>query len=217
MKTPGLSAALLLAFSGMAQAQGIRDLSMTPAEMLQQNLHVNPSGAAQQGTSLPPGLPGSATWPKPGGGQAPVTGAPLPADSYMAGYCAPDFRPLIARSGRYAGMAACLQQQREQACQLYARMPADARGALDNAIHCLARRSEAMDHGDEAEEEDSGWNFAGLGGRKKAPVSMAGCAGGDTQRLAMIQRYWDDQNTVYALVFLPDLVMDSSGSCLNQR
>lgn len=189
-----------------AQAARIQDLSMTPNEMIQQNMNVNHAGKPLPGPNLSPTMPGGQDrW----GNDLPVTGTPdnAPSGNYMTGYCDPNFKPMMARSAAYAGMAACLQKQRDEACQLYQAAANDVRRMIDESVNCMAAGMEGDTMGD---DEDS--DFAPT--RSAMPT---GCGAVDSKRLSMVKRYWNDQNTAYALVFVPDLVMDNSGSCLKKR
>jgi hypothetical protein len=105
---------------------------------------------------------------------------------FMDGYCDPNFN-----AGVGAGQASqgCIDNAKRQACDIFSRLPRDAQGLLDRTLSC-------------AFSADSG----GYG-------SYDDCAGYDSQRLQAIKAYWNDQETVYALVFLPDLVQNPAASC----
>ncbi len=218
MKTVWLMAAGMMMASHGAWAAGIRDLSMSPTEMLQQNMNVNhaPTG----GSNLTPDVSGINTnnGMQKLGNVAPIVGTPgqLPSKNYMDGYCDPNFKPLMGRSPQYAGIASCLEQQKSEACKLYQSVPADVKQALDASINCMAQASDAAGTGDAGEDsEGDGWGA--LPPAQGYAATMAHCGAADTRRLHLLKHYWSDQNLAYALVFVPDLVMDSSGSCLNRR
>lgn len=195
--------------SGQAFADGrIHDLSMTPNEMIQQNMHVNKPGVPiTGGSNMTPAGTGQG-WGTGATGE-PITGAPenMPSNNYMTGYCDPNFKPMVSRNAQYATMAACLQQQREEACGLYKSAGADVRRAIDDSVNCAAQSM-----GGAEENEDGTLNF----GAVASPLAAA-CGDADTRRLGLIKKYWSEKDTAYALVFVPDLVMDNSANCLKRR
>ena len=200
-------------FNALAQQGRVRDLSMTQQEMIQQKVPANQAGVPLGGSNLSPSIPGNSNFSR---GTPAITGTTdaHPSKNYMDGYCDPNFKPLMAQSAQHASMVSCLERQKTEACSLYQSAPDDARAAIDASVNCAARAMNAMgDDGGESDEEDSGWGSWG-GRATTAPVS---CVKYDAQRLTVLKRYWDDNNTAYALVFLPDLVMDASGSCVNTR
>lgn len=206
MKTAWLAAGMVVLTHGAWAADRIPDLSMSPQEMLQQGLNVNRGAVGGTASTGPVG----SSNPMPNFDHiAPVVGAPsgLPGTNYMDGYCDPNFKPMMAKSPQYAGIATCLEQQRNQACQLYQSVPGDVKKALDDSINCLAQANADMENA--AGNDDSG------AAAYTTPAKHCGAT--DTRRLALVKRYWNDQNLSYALVFVPDLVMDSSGSCLQRR
>ena len=101
------------------------------------------------------------------------------------------------RSASYAGIANCLAQQKTDACRLYQSVPQDVKQALDDSINCMAQMSDTAGNATTA--------------------SVSNCGVTDTRRLALVKRYWNDANLAYALVFVPDLVMDNAGDCLIRR
>ena len=180
-----------------AWAARIQDLSMTPNEMVQQGVNVN--RAPVSGTTTTPNFPTTATST---GGMAhlpPIAGVVTggPSTNYMDGYCDPNFKPLMGRSASYAGIANCLAQQKTDACRLYQSVPQDVKQALDDSINCMAQMSDTAGNATTA--------------------SVSNCGVTDTRRLALVKRYWNDANLAYALVFVPDLVMDNAGDCLIRR
>jgi hypothetical protein len=205
MKHLFIAAVMVVGFAAQAQAR-IQNLSMTPQEMLQQNMNINKPGVPLPGPNLSPAMPQAGNgWSN---NAAPITGAPgsMPSNSYMEGFCDPNFRPLISRNAQIASMAACMQQQRGEACRMYREVPEDVRRVLDETINCAAQAAEGNEG---SEDEDGNWSAT--------PGQGSHCGASDTRRMDLVKKYWTDQNTVYALVFVPDLVMDNSGNCLRKR
>jgi hypothetical protein len=204
---------LCAAFPYNALAQRIQNLSMSPQEMRTQNVQTQTAPQQQQhlpGNNLmPPGQTQNG-YPVPIGPAAALAGQPVgaTAGSYMEGYCDPNFKPILANNAKYARMASCLEEQKQQACGMYQVLPADAKRSLDFTLNCLG----AQQNGGEMVE-------AADGTLQPAPVTGAArdCGAFDTQRLTLLKQYWQDANTAYALVFLPDLVMDSGGQCMGGR
>lgn len=217
MKYSLLALTVLCLLPHMAQAKRLSDLSMTPGEMMEQHLNVNQPGTPLGAQPVATGTPGAAPWGTGNNGIPPAPGGQgASGTNYMDGYCDPNFKPMVSKNTQYAAMASCLEQQKTQACQMYRALPDDARVAINNSINCVARVNAAAENGEPQDEEDSGgWGFGGWGNTTtNTPTS---CVKADVKRLELLKNYWGkDQNTAYALVFLPDLVMDNSGTCLKR-
>lgn len=194
-----------------AQAKRIQDLSMSPNEMIRNNVQTNVPQQQQPlpGSNMMPAYPTQGGYPAPGSNVQPLIGQQaVPSNNYMDGYCDPNFKPLLSRNPQYANMAACLEQQKIQACDLYRTLPVDAKKAVDDSMNCLAGQQEG---GGLVEAPDGTLQPAAPAGRTQD------CGYTDTNRLAMVKRYWQDQNVAYAIIFVPDLAMDNSGACLGGR
>lgn len=167
-----------------ALAQGrIPDLSMPPDESLRQpdishqNDNIQPLMNQNVGTA--PNIPiGQNNLPPE-----------QPGTHFIDGYCDPNFRPLIANTPGLAGMQECLEQQKQQSCDTFRNLPADAKRAVSDTVDCRYQ--------------------AGGGNTQTA----ADCSRSDTLRLQMLKKYWGDSDTARALVFLPDDVLGTSGKC----
>lgn len=198
-----------LLLASPAQAQRVQNLSMSPEEMRKQNVQtrINPTTTNNRlpGNDLMPSVPTQNGYPviSAPGAQQPVNNQ----GHFMDGYCDPNFKPLLARNPKYAGMANCLEQQKQQACGLYAALPPDARGVMDATMDCMAQQQ----NGGLEEAPD------GTLQPTAAPAIARDCSYNDSQRLNLLKRYWQDANTAYALVFIPDLAMDAGGSCMGGR
>lgn len=213
----GICASIMLA--NAAQAGRIPNLSMTPTEMRKEGLHrnkattnnTNGSLNNNPGSNLYPTTPFNNAYPQAQGmtpSTAPYPGAPAMANNYMEGYCDPNFQPILSRNASYARIANCLAQLREQACSLYRTMPQDAKTVVDQSVNCLS--------------QNAGSNAGGLieapdGTLQPAPPSQStdACLEADSARLQMLKRYWNEEQTAYAIVFVPDMAMDNSGRCIN--
>lgn len=177
-------------------AQRIPDNSLSPAETaLQPNISNNSAYQQylKQNNISDPRYPSDAPMP-------PDINTPPASGSFMDNYCDPNFKPLIANDPHYANLADCIQQQKAEPCSQYQQLPADAKRVLDEAISCA---SDMQD-----DENPNG---------QQAANNTANCDDSDISRLQLIKKYWRDQNTVYALVFLPDEVTNASTQCLRGR
>jgi hypothetical protein len=182
-----------------ALAQRMQDLSMSPSEMMQQpqvlnNTQQNRSSAPSNGNIYPNQGQQYNTQPPQ------VNPSFRPSNNYMDGYCDPNFQPAMATS-RFAGMQSCQQELRQNSCARYQALPADAKAALDEAINCLFTSGNGDDEG-------------GFWGNNTPRRS---CGDANLSRLDLMKKYWADENVSYALVFLPDDVMGTSGQCLQGR
>jgi hypothetical protein len=171
-------------------AKSIPDYSLSPAETAQQPSSPSTNPAYQQylnqNNLSNPGLPANAQTP---------TNTPSVATRFMNGFCDPNFNPAIAGNPQYASMATCLRQQRESICAQFQTLPEDAKRALDQTLDCNSKIL-------------NGENPDGQ------PSTIGTCSETDSTRLQLIKKYWKDQNTARALLFLPDDVVDSSSKCL---
>jgi len=181
-----LIAALL--FASESFAQQIPDYSLTPSEMRQQQY--NNSTAPINSDQIHSADPSFPSAPLPGGNTL------TPAKRFMDGYCDRNFHPAIASDPRYANLGNCLEQQKQQVCNQFQQLPEDVKSALDETIACTESGGDILPPGQEYDQHN------------------AACDNTDTARLQLLKKYWRDPNTAYALVFLPDDVLDSSGKCL---
>jgi len=122
------------------------------------------------------------------------------AEHYLDGYCDPNFTPIASRN---RGVANCMKQQKEAACSQFARMPKDVKKVLYLATDCAYEASENGGY-----DEDSEYTATSYG-------SSRGCAGASDRRLQLAKKYWDKEEVVEALVFLPDAVLGDTASCIN--
>ncbi len=190
-----LIALLLLGTHGnltMAYAQRMQDYSMSPEESLQQpdisgsqpsNYNQFIRGAQQPQQHSPIGAIG--------GNVGAVGQAGLPsaasANSFMAGFCDPGFRPAVAAT---TGVQACIEQQRQNACQEFQRLPQEVQDVIDRSISC-----------------------AYIAASGEAPSDNAGCANENAARLELLKKYASDPLSNHALIFMQDSVLNPSANC----
>jgi len=178
----------LLTSPTFAQSQ-MRDYSLSPGESVQQpnvsHAQSNTGGVAPLGSasstqfnpySSPLNRPNLVYNPNP----------QTPANSFMTGYCDPNFHPLVMTGN----MQTCFQAAQQQVCQQFQQLPADVQTALDTATACVYNAA----NGDASATEN--------------------CSAYDTNRLQLLKKYWQDQNTSYAILFLPDEVLNGPAKCM---
>lgn len=187
--------------ASMALAQKMHDYSLSPAETFSQS--GNKGG--RQDTSYQNYLKQNG-FNKPAADPRTALGAPAaqPAGSFMEGYCDPDFRPAIAANPRFAGMEECLNQAKQQLCASFAQLPPEVKATLNETLSCMNDTTDPVE-GDVQED---------LIERR---YRQAGCAANSSDRLQLLRKYWQDQNVSYALVFLPDDVIDAPNNCIRRR
>lgn len=219
MKRYNLLMAALIAVAPMsAQAQRIPNLSMSDSEMLDQGIQYQQpknnggggGGAMMPGKNMYPAIPSAPIQNGLPAINAPVSAAQMPqGGNYMDNYCDQNYRPMIAQGASYANMAQCLEQQRQQACQLYRDMPPEARRVVDDTMNCMSGGQ--FSAGGLVEMPD--------GTLQPAASQNAGrnCDATNAARLQAVARYWGDQVIAYSLIFIPELALDLSGSCMGGR
>ena len=114
--------------------------------------------------------------------------------SFMANYCDDNFRPLVANNPTLSAMQSCIADKKQDLCTRFAKLPADARQLLDRHIACTYSVSEITD-------------------ASKAPD----CDADSSERLRLTKIYWKDPETVRALIFLPDDIIEAETSCVSSR
>jgi hypothetical protein len=186
-----ITALILCLLAGHAYAQEqprIPDLSLSPEESFRQpdishsqsdgfGTPTNPQDFGHDNADYTPG--------------AYNTGG---ASSFMAGYCDPNFKPIIANAPGLSALQSCLETQKRQSCDEFQHLPADAQAALDSVIDCMQSDSDTAD-GQRAADDP-------------------GCLSGDTQRLRLLKKYWHNEAITHALVFMPDDIVAASGKCM---
>lgn len=187
----------LLAHGAYAQEEPKRipDLSMSPEESFQDLNNSRPPGNAGSGYSgYNNYIPQNAAR-----GMNPSVQNDLysngPSGHFMSGYCDPDFKPVIANAPGLSGLQSCLEEQKQQVCEAFQTLPADAARALDDTIGCIYVTSE----NDPSNAQ---------------PANDPACVTNDSLRLRLVKKYWRDEHIAHALVFMPDEVLNASGKCI---
>lgn len=193
-----------------AQASGapMRDMSLSPSDTMRQPTitHSSPQDYFNQNRSdnfdhFPQGQSGS----NYGSGYGSRVGSGLPGDGnnydnsmqskrFMDNYCDPNFHAGVGNSR----IQDCMAQGREKACDMFSRLPPDAQHIIDQSISCVYAISET-------------------GGDDALPTTAAAdpsCAADEHRRMVLIKKYWTEQETAYAMVFLPDMVLNASTGCM---
>ncbi len=218
MKYSLIAAIALFSFASSAHAQQIRDMSLSPSETAVQP---NTAKTATQGFSNQPGYAGSgqnfqndvsrrisdmnrngahgSPMPPPRVGD--INQGQQPAKSFMEGYCDPNFTPMLANNRRYYGQEQCLQQIRDDSCYRFKLLAAEVKVVLDSAISCLFDNS----------------NGYVAPTNENASTEVMACAESYVHRIELLKKYMGDAGTAYALVYLPDNVLDTSGACVNRQ
>lgn len=203
MKTT--SKALLLAslclLPTAASAQRMRDMSLSVEDTMKQPAvsHAKPGYGGVGGVG-----PGGSNDPYVGNNPAynnqndPYSSGAR-GNTFMAGYCDPNFHPVV-NNRNLAALQSCMESQKQQSCADFERLPVDAQRAIDNVVGCLYVAS------------DTGYDE-----QQPAATNDPGCTAGDSQRLQLVRKYWKDETTAHALVFMPEDILDASTNCMGRR
>lgn len=127
-------------------------------------------------------------------GRNPVVGTggnafPIPAPrrggerGFINRFCDSAYRPQPAAS---APQQDCMDSQRQQACERFSHAPVSVQKLLSQAVDCEANAANPTPYG---------------------------CDGLDANRLDLLKQYWQDEDTSYTILFLPDLVLNSAENC----
>lgn len=180
------SCAALLAMTTSAYAQRMPDYSMSVEESLKPQANPTP----QPGYNTAPGYPNYQQMDdNPVQQRLREMEMPQVTGSFMTGYCDPNFRPVAPVS---AVVMVCLKEQREKSCAQFKSLPPDVQPVVDVAAGCA---------------------FA-LGNNDENLMDPDVCADSDTRRMEILKKYWQDQATASALVFLPDSVAGGDSKCI---
>lgn len=187
-----------------ACAQQIPDQSLTPAQTAQQPNIIHQHDYLNPGTqSTYQNDPGN-TYPRDNYGQQ----QPYPNDGYdqndsdladgtsqrrefMDIFCDPNIKPVAVS----ASMQSCIESTRQDACATFQRLPGDVQSVLDRQIGCIHSST------------DADGNL----------ITNPSCGDDDHRRLVLLKKYWRDQDTSSALVFLPDKVLNGSAQCVHSN
>ena len=188
------AAMLLCLASTSALAAPMRDYSLSPEESIRQ-------ANTQATTSPSPAIGGVGA----DGGQQPQAdgkdyGVNPNSGHFLDTFCDANYKIGIVRTS----MTDCLAQQRETACQQYINLPADAREVMNTVVDCEYAAGENTAN---AQEDESGIQIAQPRGCKDAPRA----------RISLMKKYYDDQYTSHALLFLEDEALNGSAACISGR
>ena len=138
--------------------------------------------------------------------QAPTTpitsdNTALPSKSFMEGYCDPSFVSMLANNRKYFGQEQCLGQVRDDACARFKALPREVKDVLDEAVGCMFANSN------------------GYAIDKNQPVDNQSieCGASYARRIEMLKKYYTDYYANYALLFMPDDILDTPGRCVNRN
>ena len=122
------------------------------------------------------------------------------SNHFMINYCDPNYK---AGGIAHTAISECIAQSRQNACQAYAALPADARRAMDLRIDCKYAATE-----NQGGEQDDGT----LGNQ---PIAPKNCENSAEIVLALLKKYYQDTNMVQALLYLPDEALNAGAQCVN--
>jgi len=188
MKLQVLIAAICTLLSQQALAAKMQDYSLSPEETVRQ------PDIMRSNNRFDPYASQYGTGNTIDTPNRPITGLPDPSANTRKGfmdiYCDTQITPPLLDTPKLAGMQECLKNERLQICDLYIRAPREAQEVISDAAECYSQASQA-----------------------ESP--NANCSVHHTARLKMIQKSWQDQNTVWSLVFIPEhAAFGTGGKCL---
>lgn len=191
MRVYALSALCLL-LAGSAHAERIRDMSMPLGESLAQPDIDNSSNRYGGNNSNQPGtlLP----YPDERQGQLNPPDDSTTSNRFMDNFCNPNKRSAIADNPRMRDIQSCLDSNKEQTCSKFASLPADAKVMLEAQIICAMELAENTDE-DAPKQKD--------------------CSRFDSQRIDLLKKYEQDQQTTWAILHLPDEVVFGPNRCIS--
>lgn len=81
----------------------------------------------------------------------------------------------------------CMDTQKQEACERFSRAAVNIQRIMSQAIDCEADNSNGQAKSD--------------------------CDSTDASRLDLLKQYWDDEDSSYTILFLPDMVFNSAATC----
>ncbi len=93
----------------------------------------------------------------------------------------------ITRKNVDASQLSCIDAQKQEACERFERAPVNIQRVMVQAIDCEA-------------DTNSGH-------------AKSDCDSSDASRLDLLKQYWDDEDSSYTVLFLPDMVFNAAASC----
>lgn len=184
-----LLALILILSASTAEAQRIRDQSLTPQETMHQPDIINSGtqplggnwsnnfGVNNEGTGHSQGMPYNS--------QGYI---PQQSRYFIDSYCDQNAQPLV-RSQRLSNMTGCMEDMKNKACDAFRRLPPEARSSVDGATECMF----SMEDIPYAETKS--------------------CGQFERDQLALVKKYWNNPETAYAIAFIPDMVVNPMIFC----
>jgi hypothetical protein len=184
-----LLALILILSASAANAQRIRDQSLSPEESVRQpdveNSNTQPLGG---------------NWSNNFGQNNEGTGHTQNFQSggtayqgqqtryFMDSYCNQDMRPIV-RSPRLSHMTGCIEDMKNKACDSFRRLPPEAQSSVDGATECIFSM------------EDTPY------------TETKACGQFERNQLALVKKYWGSHEVAYAILFIPDMVANPMIFC----
>lgn len=112
---------------------------------------------------------------------------------FMDQYCNPAFKPIV-NPARH-GIIACAESVRKEACNGFSLLPRDAKEPIDHTVECV---------------------YASAQSGAESYYDMQ-CRDAYVQQIWLLKKYWGDEKTTYTILYLPDMVADSSSFCQEGR
>lgn len=127
-------AIILCLIAQSAQAERIRDMSLTPEETMREPDIVNPQSTQQYlqpqyGTAAPSNV-------RYNDGGVPQR------TFFMDEYCNPSIKPII-QSNALRGIVECMDSVKQRACDSFAKLPDEAKTLVDNTVRCVYEAAES--------------------------------------------------------------------------
>lgn len=172
----------LMATSAEAQTR-MKDYSLSPEESLKQP---NISG------SMPSNYDGykEQQQPQNSGGSYNNTMPATPSNSFMVGFCDPNFKPVAS-----GAVQACVEQKRQQSCREFSQLTSDVQSVLDRSIGCAYAASNDPSNG----------------------LGDAACATENATRLHTLKNHSNNNAASHALIYMQDDILNAGATCMGGR
>lgn len=92
----------------------------------------------------------------------------------------------ISKTASTPAQQDCMDTQRQQACERFSHATVNVQRTLSQAIDCELNSTNMV---------------------------QSGCDGMDASRLDLLKQYWQDEDISYTILFLPDMVLNSTDNC----
>jgi len=166
---------IFMSFSTTAWAEDAPGSASVPREAPVSIKEIMPEGTpAQVLDKNPQPTPLLAGMPSPHRG--------MEKQSYINNFCSS-----VAQKNTDPARLSCIDAQKQEACERFARAAVNIQKVMTTAIDC--------------EADTTGGN------------SKADCDSTDASRLDLLKQYWDDEDSSYTVLFLPDMVFNAEANC----